>query len=56
MELLVASVDHLAVCGPQLGTGHLAALEQALRLLGGEPERVDHADDSSAAPVGGTRK
>ncbi len=49
MELAVALGDGREVGRVQLGGGHLAALEQAHRLLGGEAERVDHARPACAA-------
>jgi hypothetical protein len=49
VELRVALGDRLQVRGVELRGGHLAALDERDRVLGGESERVDHA-------VGGTRK
>src|SRR5581483_2006715 len=51
VELLVALADRGAVGGEELGAGDLTALEEVLRALGRQPQRVDHA-----LPPGGTLK
>jgi hypothetical protein len=43
VQLGVALTDRVEVGAEQLGAGDLLRLEELLRPLGGEPERVDHA-------------
>ncbi len=44
MQLRVALVDRRAIGGVELGARHLFLAEQARRLLGGQPQRVEHHD------------
>ncbi len=52
MQLAVALCDRVAVRGMELVRRHVPALEHRARLLGGEPQRVDHW---SSTPQGATR-
>ena len=50
MELAVALVDRLQIRGVKLRGGDLAPLEEAVRLLGGQPKRVDYCRHAPGAP------
>ena len=50
MELLVALADRGEVRGEELGAGDLLPLEQILRALRGESQRVDRQLYRRAAP------